>query len=96
MINNSDLVKLVARETGYASANVKEILDTLYDIIEDKLKSGEETIRFGRFIFETKIVQPRQVKNFITGEFFEKPAHLKCWVKPNTLLKRDFQKIELK
>ena len=91
MIRQSELAKLVEYETGYRAANIAEVFDATSKVIVRELLKGENTIKWGSFLFESKMLPDREVMNPKTGEKFIKPHHLKCWVKPNRSVKAKFK-----
>lgn len=90
MIREKELAKMVEYETGYLAANVAEIFDATSKIIVRELLKGENIIKWGSFLFESRKIPERTTRNPMTGEKFIKPEHLKCLVRPNRGVKAKF------
>ena len=93
-ISNVELNKLVAKKTGYLADDVKNVINALKEVIEEKLMEQPTTIRLGCFSFESKIAEPRQARNPMTGEVFMTDKHMKCNVKVGFALQHRFNDIK--
>lgn len=96
MISNADLIKLVAKKTGYFVEDVTVVLRELSNIIEEELLKDEQKVKFGGFCFESKIAEPRKARNPKTGEVITSDKHLKCMVYAGKTLKDKFKDIKFK
>ena len=94
MITNSQIIRKVAKRTGYFVDDVTTVLDELNNIIEEELLKGEEKIKLGSFYFESKIAEPRKARNPRTGETIYSDKHLKCLVCAGHTLKDKFRNIK--
>lgn len=92
MVSMRELASRISYDTGYAAKNIKEILDSLVKVIEEEMLSGPTEVKLGRFIFESRLVEERVVRNPLINKVYVNPAHLKCWVRPNATLLREFRK----
>lgn len=76
MINKNDFYKEVADKTGFAMRNVKEVAETMKELLIEHLKNVETVKVFDGVIFEPREIQ--EVTKYIplVGEERTIPAHI--------------------
>ena len=67
-MNKTDLVNVVANETGVAKKDVDAVVAATVKAIEEALKSGDKVQLIGFGTFEVKDVAEREGRNPKTGE----------------------------
>ena len=67
-MNKTDLVNVVANETGVAKKDVDAVVAATVKAIEEALKSGDKVQLIGFGTFEVKTVAAREGRNPKTGE----------------------------
>lgn len=67
-VNQGDLVKLVAEETGRSQSEVREILGALFTVIPDLLADGKKVVVRNLFSLETYTKEAHVGRNPKTGE----------------------------
>lgn len=82
--SKSDLVNMVAEETGHTKKAVKEVVDTLFDKMGDIVSGGDSVTIQGFARFFTKEAQARQFRKIHSNEILE--------VGPRPLPKTKFSK----
>lgn len=76
-MNKTDLVNVVANETGLAKKDVDAVVDATLKAITAALKEGDKVQLLGFGTFEVKEVAARVGRNPQTGETIEIPASKK-------------------
>ncbi len=67
-MNKSQLVNAIAEKTNASKSEVKKIVDSLFDIAEETLNSGEKVVISGFGVFSMAEVSERMGRNPRTGE----------------------------
>ena len=67
-MNKSQLVNAIAEKTTASRSEVKKIVDSLFDIAEETLNSGEKLVISGFGVFSMTEVSERMGRNPRTGE----------------------------
>ena len=67
-MNKSHLVNAIAEKTNASKSEVKKIVDSLFDIAEETLNSGEKVVISGFGVFSMAEVSERMGRNPRTGE----------------------------
>ena len=67
-MNKSQLVNAIAEKTNASKSEVKKIVDSLFDIAEETLNSGEKLVISGFGVFSMAEVSERMGRNPRTGE----------------------------
>ena len=67
-MNKSQLVNAIAEKTNASKSEVKKIVDSLFDIAEETLNSGEIVVISGFGVFSMAEVSERMGRNPRTGE----------------------------
>ena len=67
-MNKSQLVNAIAEKTNASKSEVKKIVDSLFDIAEETLNSGENVVISGFGVFSMAEVSERMGRNPRTGE----------------------------
>ena len=67
-MNKSQLVNVIAEKTNASKSEVKKIVDSLFDIAEETLNSGEKVVISGFGVFSMAEVSERMGRNPRTGE----------------------------
>ena len=67
-MNKSQLVNAIAEKTNVSKSEVKKIVDSLFDIAEETLNSGEKVVISGFGVFSMAEVSERMGRNPRTGE----------------------------
>lgn len=67
-MNKSQLVNAIAEKTNASKSEVKKIADSLFDIAEETLNSGEKVVISGFGVFSMAEVSERMGRNPRTGE----------------------------
>jgi|GEM_PF-887305 len=86
-VTKKDIVKEVARLTGYDTQSIKDVVQTMFDCMcEGLAKEGNIEIRnFG--IFKVKSTPERQARNPKTSEIITVPAKKHIHFKPGQEMK---------
>lgn len=66
-MNKSQLVNAIAEKTNASKSEVKKIVDSLFDIAEETLNSGEKVVISGFGVFSMAEVSERMGRNPRTG-----------------------------
>lgn len=74
MINKDDIVRAIAKKSGFTMKQTKIFLDTFQDVIVEFLLAGEKIKWIGMFIAEVKEYKGRIVRNPKSGEMVEIPT----------------------
>jgi len=74
MANKQTIIDLVAEKLGGTKTQAEEIVNSIFDLIVNKIKSGEEVSIAGFGIFSVKERAARQARNPKTGETISLPA----------------------
>ncbi len=72
--SKSDLVDIIADETGQSKRSVKVVVDTLFDKIGDLVSDGNSVTIQGFARFFTKEAKPRQFRKIHTDEVIQVEA----------------------
>lgn len=85
-MNKSELIIAVAERTGKSRQEVREVVDTVFDIVAESLIAGDKVTipGFGSFVASVKL--PRLGVNPRTMERMEIPAHRSVRFKPGNEL----------
>ena len=67
-MNKSQLISAVADKTSMSKTDVKQVVDTLFAIAEEKLQQGEKIVVSGFGVFSVSQVSERVGRNPRTGE----------------------------
>ena len=62
ILKKKDLIKIVANETGYMVSDVKEVVETLFNTIEQSVIDGKDC-NLGAYYFGSKITESKMGKN---------------------------------
>jgi DNA-binding protein HU-beta len=73
-MNKSQLINAVAEQTSIGKNDVKQVVDTLFAIAEEKLQQGEKIVVSGFGVFSVNQVSERVGRNPRTGEQVKIPA----------------------
>ena len=82
-----ELAAYMARKTGLFQKDALAIIDCLTRTIQDALAKGDEVIIRGLGKFETKKRAARRIRNVVTGQEIEIPAHRVPFFKSSRKLK---------
>lgn len=80
-INKEDLVTLVSEQTGKSKKDIKEVVDSLINVIEHKVASGNEVNIFGFLNFKNVTRKARTGYAAITKSTYSVPEKNICKVK---------------
>jgi len=86
-MNKSELIAVVAENTGIAKKDADRIINATLDIITKTLADGEKVQLSGFGNFETKSREPRIGRNPHTREAIDIPATRVPTFKPSRILK---------
>jgi len=86
-MNKSELVGLVAGETGVSKKVAGEIVDATFSTIEQSLSKGEDVSVSGFGVFKTALREARTGRNPITGESVQIPAKRAVKFSPSKTLR---------
>lgn len=86
-MNKSELIAVVAENTGIAKKDADRIVNATLDIITKTLADGEKVQLSGFGNFETKSREPRIGRNPHTREAIDIPATRVPTFKPSRILK---------
>lgn len=67
-MNKSQLVNELAEQSSFSRVEVKRLVDSLFDRIEEKLQEGEKVVISGFGVFSVADVAERVGRNPRTGE----------------------------
>ena len=67
-MNKSQLVNELAEQSSFSKVEVKRLVDSLFDRIEEKLQEGEKVVISGFGVFSVVDVAERVGRNPRTGE----------------------------
>ena len=73
-MNKSQLISAVAEQTSISKGDVKQVVDTLFAIAEEKLQQGEKIVVSGFGVFSVNQVSERVGRNPRTGEQVKIPS----------------------
>ena len=73
-MNKSDLIVVVAENTGISKKDAERIVNSTFDTIVKTLATGEKVQLSGFGVFETKNREPRVGRNPHTREAIDIPA----------------------
>lgn len=90
-INFSDFVKIISKRTGYAQADVKEVLNAVSAQLADNLAAGQDTTAIPGLTVGVTEAKERNGRNPQTGEAIIIPAHKKVRVVVAPRLKNAFK-----
>lgn len=82
-----ELINKVAEDTGLKKKDVELAVNSVFDIIEDTLSTGEKVQVIGFGTFETRSRAARSGRNPQTGEVIQIPASTVPAFKPGNKLK---------
>ena len=86
-MNKTDLVNVVAAETGVAKKDVDAVIVATVKAITDALKEGDKVALIGFGTFEVKATAAREGRNPKTGETITIPASKKPAFSASKVLK---------
>lgn len=86
-MNKMELINKVAEKTGLKKKDAEVAVNSVFDIIEETLSSGEKVQVIGFGTFETRSRAARSGRNPQTGEVIEIPASTVPAFKPGNKLK---------
>jgi len=86
-LNKMELINKVSEKTGLKKKDAEIAVNSVFDIIEDTLASGEKVQVIGFGTFETRSRAARSGRNPQTGEVIEIPASTVPAFKPGNKLK---------
>lgn len=86
-MTKADIVEAVYRQIGLPKKEAATIVDTVFEVIRERLENGESVkiSRFGNFNVRSKV--PRRGRNPKTGEEIEITARKVLTFKPSQLLR---------
>lgn len=86
-MNKSELTKVIADSTGMKQTDAAKLVDTVFDTITAKLRTGEQVAiaGFGTFVAKTRAA--REGRNPSTGKTIQIPARTSAAFKPAAALK---------
>lgn len=86
-MNYSELIKSVSKDTNIPKEYVKEICDSMFDVISSAISVGEDVriTHFGKFHF--KKMNPHRMYSFKEGKVVELPARSKLAFKVGDTLR---------
>ncbi|KPV44883.1 HU family DNA-binding protein [Alicyclobacillus ferrooxydans] len=70
-MNKADLVQAVAERTGVTKRDVTQVVDTVFDVIQETLSQGDKVQLVGFGNFEIRERAARKGRNPQTGEVIE-------------------------
>ena len=70
-MNKADLVQAVAVRTGVTKRDVTQVVDTVFDVIQESLSQGDKVQLVGFGNFEIRERAARKGRNPQTGEVIE-------------------------
>lgn len=91
-MNQSELIAKCAEKTGLTKTKMKEVLETIGDIVLDAVKKKDTVTMpvIGRFTH--KVAQARSCKNPITGAMMQIPEKAKMGFSASSFVKESLQK----
>lgn len=90
VLKKKDLIKIVAKETGYMVSDVKEVVETLFNTIEQCVIDGKDC-NLGAYYFGSKPIDSKTVKDPRTQIYFEKKNYNSPYIKLLPGFKRKFK-----
>ena len=90
VLKKKDLIKIVANETGYMVSDVKEVVEALFNTIEQSVIDGKDC-NLGAYYFGSKITESKTVKDPRTQIYFEKKNYSTPFIKLLPGFKRKFK-----
>lgn len=88
-MNKTNLVDVVASETGFTKKDVDEVVTATFAAITSALKSGDKVQLIGFGTFEVKDVAEREGRNPQTGETIKIAASKKPAFSASKVLKEE-------
>ena len=73
-MNKSEVIKGIARSCGLTVAEVTDVLDTFFDIVEFSVAANDDVLLSGFGKFEARQKKPVTRRNPRTGEIVEVPS----------------------
>lgn len=86
-ISNQDFIKQIAKTTGYAQTNIKEVIQALSNELITNLQNGNEVVVCNGLTVGVKDVKEANRRNPKTGEEIVCPAHKAPKAKFGTAIK---------
>lgn len=86
-MKKSELVELIAKNTGFTKADATKGLEATFDVIAGALKKGEKVPVPGFGTFNVSKRKAREGRNPATGETIKIPARKAVTFKAGTALK---------
>ena len=90
ILKKKDLIKIVANETGYMVSDVKEVVEALFNTIEQSVIAGKDC-NLGAYYFGRKITESKTVEDPTTQIYFEKKNYRTPFIKLLPGFKRKFK-----
>ena len=87
MINQNDLIRMIAEKAETTREEAKAFLDAFKESVEEALQDGKAVQLTGFLKFEVADRKERKYRNPKTGEEVVSPAHKAVVVKPGKKLK---------
>ena len=84
----ADLVKIICEKMGFASKESSEILEQVFEIIQDTLEGGEKVKIPGFGNFNIRAKRPRKGRNPKTGEKLVISGRRVVTFKPSLMLRK--------
>jgi len=93
-MTKADLVQIVREKIGFGTKESTEIVEQVFEIIQESLESGEKVkiSGFGNFVIRAK--RPRKGRNPKTGEELVISGRTVVTFKPSPVLRRVLNKTE--
>ena len=86
-MNKSQLVNAIAERVDVSKVDVKRVVDTLFGLMEDNLKTGDKVVVSGFGVFSVADSPERVGRNPRTGEAVKIPARKSVKFRSNMDLK---------
>ncbi|MCK4306895.1 integration host factor subunit beta [candidate division WOR-3 bacterium] len=83
-----ELVKEVARDTGFTQREIAVIIDSFLGVISQTLRKNDRIELRGFGVFSTRHRKPREARNPKTGKTVNLPARVVPWFKASKSLKK--------
>ena len=81
-----ELIKKISKETTLTQSQVKEVLDSLTEIVNKEVYRGVNIEMRGLVSFQTVTSKARKARNPRTGETIDVPKRYKLKTKPSIVL----------
>jgi len=91
-MNKSELAKAIAAKADLTQKQASVVLDSMIDIIQDTVASGDKLALIGFGTFETRKIAAKKARNPRTGETVAVPAKTVPAFKPGKSFKEKVNK----